>query len=167
MHVPPYHKRPGWQRFLVGMFFGALISYWVVLFMYGTMYERLLEENSSIQSELRDAEDKIDALTKDNQDLNERSKKPVTIDEIHLEILNAKELKIDMLLLHQLEGLVKEEIKDVLGKDIQTISDSDVLLISAIENKTFKVDDFTYSFKIKRLIISSTIRIVAQGEISN
>ncbi|GIO27817.1 sporulation membrane protein YtrI [Ornithinibacillus bavariensis] len=167
MHVPPYYKRPGWQRFFVGMFFGALLSYWVVLFMYGTMYERQIKENSSIQAELDDAQDKINALMKDNQDLNEKSKKPVTINEIVLEIINAEDLKIDRLLLLQLESLVKEEIKDVFGKDIQAISDSDILLISAIENKSFKVDDFTYSFEIKRLIISSTIRIVAKADIAD
>ncbi|WP_042146356.1 sporulation membrane protein YtrI [Paucisalibacillus sp. EB02] len=167
MHIPRYYRKPGWQRFLVGIFFGGLISYWVVLFMYGTMYERLLEENSKIQEKLNDAENKILALEKDKEDLNEKSKQKITIEEIDLVILNAKDLKIDKLLLHQLEGLVKEEIDDIIGRNIESIADSDSLLFSSIENKTFKVDDFTYYFEIERLIISPTVRIVVNAKLSN
>ncbi|GGA82005.1 sporulation membrane protein YtrI [Ornithinibacillus halotolerans] len=167
MHIPSYHKKPGWQRFLVGVFFGALISYWVVIFMYGDMYERLLKENSEIQNQLKDAENKIIALEQDKEDLNEKSKQNVTVEEVDLEILNAKTLKIDTLLQHQLESLVKEEIKAIIGRDLLSISDSDSLLISSIENKAFKVDDFSYSFTIKRIIIAPRVRIIVQAKISN
>ena len=167
MHVPRHHQKPGWQRFLVGIFFGALISYWVVLFMYGTMYERLLEENGEIQEKLNDAEKKVLALEKDKADLNELSKQKVTVEEIDLEIINATDLKIDTLLQHQLESLVKEEIDDIIGREIQSIGESDTLIFSAIENKTFKVDDFTYYFEIERLVIAPTVRIVVKAKISN
>ena len=167
MHVPRYHKKPGWQRFLVGIFFGALISYWVVLYMYGTMYERLLEENSEIQEKLEDAENKVLALEKDKADLNEKSKQKITVEEIDLEILNATDLKIDHLLQLQLESLVKEEIKNIIGKDIQSIGESYSLLFSAIENKTFQVDDFTYYFVMESLVIAPTVRIIVKAKISN
>lgn len=167
MHIPRYYRKPGWQRFLVGIFFGALISYWIVLFMYGTMYERLLEENSKIQQKLNNAENKILALEKDNVDLNEKSKQKITVEEIDLVILNAEELKIDTLLQHQLEGLVKEEIQDIIGRDVASLTESDSLIMSSIENKTFRVDDFTYYFVIERLIISPTIRIVVKAKVSN
>ncbi|MFS0673061.1 sporulation membrane protein YtrI [Ornithinibacillus sp. 179-J 7C1 HS] len=167
MHVPRYHKKPGWQRFLVGMLFGALISYWVVIFMYGTMYQEKVIENSKLHEELNDAENRILALEKDNEDLNEKSKQKIVIEEIELEILNAKELKIDMLLQNELEGLVKEEIKDIIGKDLLMVAESDTLLLSSIENKSYKVDDFSYDFEIKRLIIAPTVRIIVNGKISN
>ncbi|MEN2765575.1 sporulation membrane protein YtrI [Ornithinibacillus xuwenensis] len=163
MHVPPYHKKPGWQRFLVGIFFGALLAYWVVMFMYGTMYERLLEENSSISKELDDAQSRIEVLEKDN----EKSNQPTTVEEVHLEILNAEELKLDTLLQHQLEKLVKEEVEAIIGKDIQAIAENDDLLVASIENKPFKVDDFTYNFEIRRLIIAPTVKIVTNADISN
>ena len=167
MHVPRYHKKPGWQRFLVGMLFGALISYWVVIFMYGTMYQEKVIENSKLHEELNDAENRIQALEKDNEDLNEKSKQKIVIEEIELEILNAKELKIDMLLQNELESLVKEEIKDIIGKDLLMVAESDTLLLSSIENKSYKVDDFSYDFEIKRLIIAPTVRIIVNGKISN
>lgn len=167
MHVPRYHKKPGWQRFLVGMLFGALISYWVVIFMYGTMYQEKVIENSKLQEELNDAENRIQALEKDNEDLNEKSKQKIVIEEIELEILNAKELKIDMLLQNELESLVKEEIKDIIGKDLLMVAESDTLLLSSIENKSYRVDDFSYDFEIKRLIIAPTVRIIVNGKISN
>lgn len=168
MHVPSYHKKPGWQRFLVGVFFGGLITYWVVLFMYGTMYERLIKENSELQNALTDANSRIEVLMKDNESLDEKSRQPATIEGIQLEILNATDLKIDPLLQTQLEGLVKGEIKDIIGKDVKSIADSDSLIFSSIENKTYVVDDFTYSFDIERLIlVAPTVRIVVIAKISN
>ncbi|WP_047985081.1 sporulation membrane protein YtrI [Ornithinibacillus californiensis] len=167
MHVPQYHKKPGWQRFLVGIFFGALISYWVVLFMYGDMYESLLKEYSKVENKLHDAEKRISVLEEDNEDLNKKSNQKITIEEIDLEILNAKDLKIDILLQDQLERLVKEELEDIIGIDIQTIAASDSLIVSSIENKNFKVDDFTYSFEIKRLVIATTVKIVVHANLSD
>lgn len=168
MHVPSYHKRPGWQRFLIGVFFGGLISYWIVLFMYGTMYERLIKENSELQNALNDANSRIEVLKKDNENLDEKSRQPATIEGIQLQILNAEDLKIDSLLQIELEGLVKEEIKDIIGKDIKSIANSDSLIFSSIENKTYVVDDFTYSFDIERLIlVTPTVRIVVIAKISN
>lgn len=167
MHVPRYHKKPTWQRFLVGMFLGGLISYWIVIFMYGTMYEKLIIENSNLKEQLNDAENRIEVLEKDKRELNEKSNQKITIEEINLEILNAEDLKIDRLLQNQLESLVKEEIKGIIGKDLLTIAESDSLLFSSIENKTFKVDDFSYNLEIKRLIIAPTVRIMANAKISN
>ncbi|MUK86865.1 hypothetical protein GMD78_00420 [Ornithinibacillus sp. L9] len=167
MHVPPYHKKPSWQRFFVGVFFGALISYFVIIFMYGTMYERLLEENSTIQSKLKDAENYIEALEEDNENLDQKSKQPTTVESIELEITNAEQLRIDKLLLVQLEDLVKEEISHIIGQDINIVYESNQLLEATIENKNFKVDDFTYSLEINRLLIHKTVKISAKAKISN
>ncbi|SET44830.1 hypothetical protein SAMN05216389_111137 [Oceanobacillus limi] len=167
MHIPPYHKKPGWQRFLAGVFFGALISYFVVIFMYGTMYERLVEENSTLQLELSEANNRIDALKEDNQSLDEQSKKPMTVENIELEITNAEDMRIDTLLLVQLEQMVQEEIKHIIGQDINVVNESNELLLATIENKNFKVDDFTYNFEIKRLFISKNVKISAEAKISN
>ncbi|MFD2046311.1 sporulation membrane protein YtrI [Ornithinibacillus salinisoli] len=167
MHIPPYHKKPGWQRFLAGVFFGALISYFVLIFMYATMYERLLEENSNIRSELTEAKNYIKALEEDKQNLDEKSKQPITVESIELEITNAEQLRIDKLLLVQLEDLMKEEIKHIIGQDVNTVYESNQLLEATIENKDFKVDDFIYTFEIKRLLINKKVKISAEAKISN
>ncbi|MDY0408658.1 sporulation membrane protein YtrI [Virgibacillus soli] len=159
MHIPPFYKKVGWQRFFVGVFFGALLSYLVVIFMYGKMYSALVEENMSLQSELSTIQKQNKALTEDNENLDERAKKPWLVQNIYIEILNPDDLKIDKLIEHQLVELAKEEINHLIGQEVRSVSESAELLISTIENKAFKVDDFAYRFNVQKLIIDRQIKI--------
>src|SRR5699024_11841648 len=51
--------------------------------------------------------------------LDEQSKKAVTIKFIELDIVNAKQLRLDPLIIHQLEELIKNEIGHLIGEDVQ------------------------------------------------
>ncbi|WP_284139826.1 MULTISPECIES: sporulation membrane protein YtrI [unclassified Virgibacillus] len=168
MHIPPYYKRPGWQRFFVGVFLGGLFSYLIVMYMYGEMYEKLLENNVALQSEVKEIKKQHEALLKDKQDLNEENKKAITVEKIELEFKNAKQLRLEnTLTLYQLEELIKEEIDQIIGQDIQIVSKNDELITSAIENKNYSVDDFSYSFKVVKLTIAPIVKIKLDASISN
>lgn len=54
MHIPPYYKKESWQRFFIGAFFGAVIAYVIIMYMYGSMYEKLYEENVNFASQVND-----------------------------------------------------------------------------------------------------------------
>lgn len=166
MHIPPYYKKEPWQRFLSGCFIGAVIAYCIFLFMYGSMYERLYEENVRVKSELTEQKNQNEALLQDKRDLNEKSKEAVTVDKIKVNITNNDELRLDRLITHQLEDMVKQELDHVIGEDISVIADSDQLLLAAIENKKFTIDDFTYSFEVRLLAISEEVKITAEAKIA-
>ncbi|MGP4108320.1 sporulation membrane protein YtrI [Virgibacillus sp. L01] len=167
MHIPPYHKRKGWQRFLVGTVIGAIIAYFIFVYMHGYMYEQLLEENRDLQSQVNELENQNEALLKDNKDLDEKSKESLTVDSIEIEITNKDELRLDRLIIHDLEELMKKEIEDIIGQDLTIVSESSELLKSTIQNKNFKVDDFTYKFAVQTLVITPTVKITVEAEISN
>lgn len=167
MYVSPYHKKKSWQRIIIGAFFGALTAYCVFMFMYGEMYEELMEKNLNLQAELSELKKHNEALLKDNEDLDEQSKKAVTIKFIELDIVNAKQLRLDPLIIHQLEELIKNEIGHLIGEDVQIIAKSDQLLVSTIENKTYQVDDFTYQFTIRTLIISQRIKLTVHAKLAD
>lgn len=164
MHIPPYHKQAGWQRFFAGAFFGGLIAYGIFLFMHGVMQEDLLEEHMALQAETSELRRQNEALLRDNQDLDEKSKEDIKIESIEIEILNAEDMKLDRLLSHQLEELVKEEIDQIIGESVETLAESDNLLISTIENDTYHVDDFAYKIEVKKLSIYKTVRIAAEAK---
>ncbi|WP_404453540.1 hypothetical protein LG329_03770 [Virgibacillus necropolis] len=166
MHIPPYHKRKSWQRFMVGTFFGAIIAYCVLLYMYGSMYENLMEENLELKSQVTDLQDQNEALLKDKENLNQQTKESDTVQTIEISITNEKELK-DKLIVHQLEQLIKEEISHIVGQDIRTVYDSNQLLMSTIENKRFTVDEMTYTFTIEKLLIAATVEITMEAEIES
>ncbi|MFD1851910.1 sporulation membrane protein YtrI [Oceanobacillus bengalensis] len=168
MHIPPYHKKPSWQLFIVGAAFGAIISYFVLIYMYGSMYEALMEENLELQSENNDLNTQNEALLADNENLNEETNKEPTVESIEVEIVNGEKLKLDRLIMHELQEMIKEEINHLIGEDISIIAKSDFLLERAIENKGFTIEDFTYYFDIRKLkLISSTLELTLDAKLTN
>ena len=163
MHIPPYHKQRSWQRFFVGMLFGGVIAYAILIYMYGVMYEELLEENLQLTEAMNDLEKQNDVLLQDQTDSNA----PLTINEIEITIENPEAVKLDSLLVSQLKSLIKQEIGHLIGVEVNIISVSDQLLISAVENKSFKVDDTTYHFTISKLTMAPTLKLTVETKVLN
>lgn len=159
MHIPPYHRTATWQRFLVGAFSGGIVAYFILMYMYGTMYEDLLKENLELTSQVKELKDQNEALLNDNEDLNEKSSEPLTVSSVDITISGVAQLKMDLLIEHQLEEMLKEEINHLIGQELAIISKSRQLLISTIENKKFTVDEFTYYFEVKSLTIDKELEI--------
>lgn len=166
MHIPPYYKKESWQRFFIGAFFGGVIAYFIVIYMYGHMYEALLEKNMTLQSELNDVKKQNESLLETNEDLDEQSKEPITVEEINIDISNKEELKLDTFTIHKIEELIKHDVDHLVGQDVNTVSNSERLLESAIENKEYEIDDFSYDLKIIKLTISTHVKITVQAELA-
>jgi len=163
IHFPPYHKYPSWQRFFAGVLLGAILAYPVLLYMYGSMYEELLIENSEMQSQVTELKNQNEALLQDKEEMEA----PLTVETIEITITNGQELKMDRLITHQLEQLIQTEIDHLVGEEVNNLVKSDQLIISAIENKKFKVDDFTYYFDVTLLTISPTMKVNVEAEPSD
>ncbi|QKY69670.1 sporulation membrane protein YtrI [Lentibacillus sp. CBA3610] len=166
MHIPPYHKKPSFQRFLVGMFIGAVIAYFVFVYMHGSMYGQLLEENRDLKSEVTELNNQNEALLEDNEDLDEQSKEPIKVEAIEITIINEEDLP-DRLIIHDLEELMKEEIEHIIGQDLSIISESDGLLTATLENKVFTVDDFEFQFTVEKLYLTPTVKISVEANMAD
>lgn len=157
MHIPPYHKKRSWQIFFLGIFAGSVISYTVIMFMYGKMYENLLVEQSELQTKFNEVKAQNEALLEDKEKLQEKSN--FIIQSIEVTFLNDQQLKLDRLSTHQFENMVKQELHYIIGKEVKSISDHDNLLISVIENKTYTLEDKSYHIEIKRISISEKVKL--------
>lgn len=166
MHIPPYFKKRSWQYFLIGAFFGGIIAYVILLFMYGTMYETLYQDNLTLRNHLEELKSQNEALLKAKEDSEEKVDDELTIQRIDVSIANANQLQLDRLIIYELEGLIKQDLNHVIGQKIQVISETSALLISAIENKTYLVDNFSYQFETSQLTISQTLKVILIAKIS-
>jgi hypothetical protein len=167
MHIPPFYKKTTWQRFFAGTLIGGIIAYGVLLYMYGAMYEELLAQNRSFQSEITDLQNQNEALIEDREELDEMAEKVLTIDTVEVSIANSEELRLDRLLIHDLEEMVKQEVNHIIGQDLSVIGQSDMLLVSTIENKEYTIDDFNYELDVKLLTIWETVRITVEATHTN
>ncbi|MGP4064834.1 sporulation membrane protein YtrI [Oceanobacillus sp. M65] len=163
MHIPPYHKKKTWQRFFAGALVGGIIAYIIFIFMYGTMYENQLKENLELTSQVNDLKNQNEALLKDTENL----KTPVTVSVIDITIENAEEISLDSLVVPKLEELVKDEISHITGQSVSIVDEIDQLLISAIENKEYTIDDLRYQFTVRKLTISETVKVFLEAETVN
>lgn len=166
MHFPRYHHKKSWQRFFLGLITGIIISYVIILYMYGAMYEQLVEKNLKLHGEVTELEDLYESLLQDREDEDEARRMQSIVETIEITITNHKELKLDRLLIHQFSELIKAELKHIIGMDLSVLAASDQLLISTIEKKAFTIDDFTYYFDVEKLIISQTVKLQLSAHIS-
>ncbi|KGX89104.1 sporulation membrane protein YtrI [Pontibacillus litoralis] len=164
MHIPPYYKKKEWQRFLAGVFIGGVMAYCVFLFMYGTHMERWIEENMELRGTISDLENQNSLLTQDKKELNDQKKKVIKVQDLEIVFLNEKKLlrqnKMDRLTVYKLRNLAKEQLPDVIGKDIKGLSDNASLLYTAIEAKTYTIDSLTYELKVERLIMTQNVVVM-------
>lgn len=164
MHIPPYHRKASWQRFFAGALIGGVIAYCVFAYMYNSMYEQMMQHNLELKSQVTELKNQNDALLEEKENLNEKNKQSLTVDSIEVTIANDKELKLDQLVVYQMEEMIKEEIKQIIGQDLTIVSESDQLITSTIENKEFAFEDFQYQFKVSRLTIGQTVKVTVEAE---
>ncbi len=157
MHFSPYHKKRSWQLIIVGTLLGSILAYVTFTFMHGKMYESLLTENVQLKTKIGELEQQNKALLQDKEDLEEKS--PSSIQSVQIFFNNSEQLKLDRLIIHELEELIKNEINFIIGKEIHSFSENDDLLIRVIENKTFTIDDLSYQFEVNRLFLSEKVKI--------
>lgn len=159
MRVPPYHQRPGWQRFFAGVIIGALISWFVFLFQFGVLQEDQIRKITQQKSEISDLKKSKDILIEDAKKLNEENKNKLKIQDFEIVIANRKKVDLSSLDLHQIKTAVMEDLNILIGKDIQSLSKNKELLFSTIENRQFELDDKTYKLKIHTVFVDTTLEI--------
>lgn len=148
MRIPQYYQKPTWQRFFAGMVVGAIISWVVFLYLYGTLHERQLQLINNQNNQILDLERKRQVLLEDINKLNEENKNRLKIQDIKVEILNTNKFGLDSLIKHKLESGVVNDLNHLLTRDIESVSSNKELLRKSIENKIYEIDEKKY-----RLII--------------
>lgn len=157
MHVPPYHVKNKWKYILLGMFIGSILSYLILAWMHGQMYEKLLMEKVQLETDLAELDTKHEALLEDRATLEE-IKQP-TLQTLEVTWLNEQDFKMDRLIQHQLEKILKDELAEFIGTKLTTIAESEAFLIKLIENNTYTIDDISYEIEVRKLFLTETMHL--------
>lgn len=159
MHIPPYYKRKEWQRFLAGLFTGAIFAYFVFIYMYGQLYENWVEENLSLRTELQELQANYKLLEENNAELDQKYQQRLRVSSIEIIILNEEEFRLDRFILRDLEDMIKQEASEILGKEVSSVTENHSLLLRTVENKVYEIDGFRYQAEVKYLFINETSEI--------
>ncbi|WP_079510031.1 sporulation membrane protein YtrI [Mesobacillus jeotgali] len=165
MRIPPYYRRPEWQRFFSGVAVGALVSWVLFLYINGAWMEKHAKKIEQQKDEIADLKSDIQIWMQDYEELNKKNEEKLTVQEIKVKIVNDKKYKqLDTLSIFEIEEDIKGQLNMLLAKDLDSVFKSRELITRVIENKSIKVNDKRYKLKIKSMVIYTSVSI--QVEIS-
>ncbi|MCY7782103.1 MULTISPECIES: sporulation membrane protein YtrI [unclassified Bacillus (in: firmicutes)] len=164
MRVPQHYKKPGWQRFFAGMMCGAVISWFFFLFTYGTFQEEQVSLIEKQKEHVKDLNNQISIYQEDLHKLNEDNKRKLLIQSVSVKLVNGEKYKISQPDKTKFEEHVKDNISEVITKDIESVYQTKDLLKLTIENKVYMINEKKYKATVKELIIYT--RLTVELEIS-
>ncbi|WP_246941171.1 sporulation membrane protein YtrI [Bacillus pinisoli] len=153
MRIPPYYEKGSWQRFFAGGVIGAIISWIIFAYMYGTYQDTQILWISKQAEEIKDLKKDIQIWQEDYKKLNEENQKGLTLQEIDVTLTNGDKYKMDKFRTYQLETLVKQEVNHLIAKDITKIYESRELIKRAVENRVFTIDDKQYRLEVRGIYV--------------
>ncbi|SFE68262.1 sporulation membrane protein YtrI [Alteribacillus iranensis] len=160
MRIPPYYRRPGWQRFFAGVFIGVLGGWAFFLFQFGAVHEELVVEINKQKLQIEHQKEQIEILRSEEKKRNEENEKKLTVQEIKIQFANEKEMRLNELALFELKQQAEEEINFLKNKNIESVVDGKDLIRKAIENKTYEVGDNEWNLVIKEMYIYTNLELV-------
>jgi hypothetical protein len=159
MRIPPYYRRPSWQRFFAGAAVGGAISWCIFLYIYGVWQEENTELLRKQQQKIIDLNEEKKIWQEEYKEMNKRNIEQLTVQKINIKITNWEKYKLDLLSVSETEDSVKDDISMMLAKDLDTVYKSKDLLKKIIENKPIKINDKRYKLKVKEMVIYTNLSI--------
>ncbi|MFV8827557.1 sporulation membrane protein YtrI [Alkalihalobacterium sp. APHAB7] len=164
MRVPPYYKRPGWQRFFAGVVIGMIIGWAFFVYEFGTINETLVSEIKKQQITIENLNKDLETLRSVEKKLNEENEKRLTIQELEMYFTNEKQVKLSELTLYELKQKGLNELRFLKGKDIATVASTNELMIKTIENTEFQIGDGRYKLKVEQVYLYTTLKLYMKIE---
>ncbi|SDM26426.1 sporulation membrane protein YtrI [Bacillus sp. OK048] len=164
MRIPPYYRRPAWQRFFAGMVIGGAISWCIFIYIFGVWQEKhtaLINEQSE---KIIDLENEKKIWQEEYKEINKRAIEQLTIQKINVKITNSEKYKLDLLSVSEIEDSVKDDISLMIAKDMDTVYKSKELIKKVIQNKPIKIHDKRYKLQVKEMVIFTTLSIQLEIE---
>jgi len=158
MRIPTFQKMQRWQLFFSGVALGTIIGWLLFLLLFGIMHERHLNIITEQKTEIKELRDQIEIFQKDIEKINEQNEKQLLIKKIELHLVNKETMKLNEMEAFELENMAVQYLNQLLlNKQIETVSKNKELLISALENKQFKIEKQRYQLKVNQLYLYTTV----------
>jgi lipopolysaccharide export LptBFGC system permease protein LptF len=164
MRIPPYYRKPSWQRFFAGMAIGGVISWCIFLYIYGVWQEKQTELLRKQEQEIVDLKAEKQIWQEEYKQINKRNIEQLTVQKINVKITNWEKYKLDLLSVSETEDTVRDDISMMLAKDLESVYKSKELLKKIIENKPIKINDKRYKLKVKEMVIYTNLSIQLEIE---
>ncbi|MGZ4161685.1 MAG: sporulation membrane protein YtrI [Neobacillus sp.] len=159
MRIPPFYRRPSWQRFFSGMAIGGAISWCIFIYIFGVLEEKHTKLIGIQKQEIKDLQSEKKIWQDEYKEMNKRNIEKLTIQKINVKIINSERYKLDSLSVLETEDSVKDDISMLIAKDMETAFKSKGLIKKIIENKLVTINDKRYKLNVKEMVIYTTLSV--------
>lgn len=159
MRIPPFYRKPTWQRFFAGVIIGALMCWVLFFYMFGVQQEKQVHTIWEQNELIKDLNKKIAIWEEDYQKLNNQNEKVLTIQEVQIHISNGKNYNIDKLSIAEAEDVIRDDLASLIAKDVKTIYNGRVLLKKSIENKFIEINKKQYRLEVVEIMFYTEMYI--------
>ncbi|GAF14962.1 hypothetical protein JCM19045_4301 [Bacillus sp. JCM 19045] len=159
MYIPNYKKHRGWLRFFAGILIGALIGWGFFLAEYGQKHDHFHGELGKKEILIKDLQAKNAQFINDLTTQNEENAKQLIVQTLSVTILNADKYHLSQLNLYELRQQILKELQHLQGTSIETIAHLTEVMESAVQNKSYLINDNVYTIEIKRTYALPDFRI--------
>lgn len=141
------------------MMCGAIVSWLFFLFTYGTFQEEQVTLIEKQREHARDLKNQISIYQKDLHKLNEDNKQRLLIQSVDVKLINGEKYRIAQPDKMKFEEQVKDNISEVITKDIESVYKTKELLKRTIENKIYTINEKEFKAEVKELTIYTRLSV--------
>ncbi|MFB5663590.1 sporulation membrane protein YtrI [Alteribacillus sp. HJP-4] len=164
MRIPPYYRKPGWQRFFAGVAIGTLAGWAFFIFQFGAIHEELVVDLNKQRLLIAEQHEQIDLLREAEQAKNQENERKLTIQDVSITFTNEKSSKLNELALYELKQEAESEMHLLKNKNIESAVEGKELIKRTIENKTYTSGDKQYKLKIEEMYIYTMLELYVRIE---
>ncbi|WP_338470490.1 sporulation protein [Niallia sp. XMNu-256] len=165
MRIPPYYRKSTWQQFFAGSVIGGLISWFIFLYIFGVWQEDYSKEIQKQRDRISELIDEKKIWQEEFNKLNKENQEILTVQSIYIKITNKEKYSLDPVSVLEMEDKVREDLRIMIAKDIETVYNSRELIRRTVENKTIKVTNKRFKFKVTEMTIYTTLSLELEIEI--
>jgi hypothetical protein len=164
MRIPPLHRRKGYQRFFAGIIIGMLIGWFFFLMSFGGLQDFYITEIKKRDEKIKNLNLEFKHYREDYEEKNKEIEKKLRIQDIKITFLNKEKAGLKGLAVIELENAVKNQLHDILTKDIESVSQHSSFIYKALEDKNYKIGNQDYRVKVSQLHLYTTLRLYLNVE---
>ncbi|WP_442595444.1 sporulation membrane protein YtrI [Neobacillus sp. D3-1R] len=159
MRIPSWQLWKKWRRFFTGMAVGSVISWCIFVFIFGVWQEKHSKLIREQEEAIKEYKSEKLIWQEEFKTLNKKTQEKITIQDVKIKVMNADKYKLDVFSVYEVEESVKEDLKIMIAKDLETVYKSRDLLKKVIEHKVVKINGKRYRLEMKEIYIFTTLHI--------
>ncbi|MBM7648834.1 hypothetical protein JOC78_001784 [Bacillus ectoiniformans] len=160
MRIPPLYQKKKIKVLLAGAAIGFCVSWLLFLYIFGAIQEQQTTALELKKKELLDLQSHLSIWQEEFKELNKKNQQMLTIQDIQITITNYEKYGIDdSQSIFEAKEMIKKDLSVLLAKDLETVYSHKDLIEQTIENKTLKINQRSYSLRVKEWLFYTTIHI--------